>query len=95
MWSETLRKYSDPDRVLRNAQKHLGQDVQIMESTRKDKKFMVFHDNKWIHFGMKGYVDFSKSQDRTQLQKFQSRNRRFKDAPKWTPSYLSYYLLWE
>lgn len=60
-----LSQWSNPTIAKKNAIKYLGKDVLFEPSTKKDKKFMVFNPNtnKWIHFGMKNYEDFTKHQD--------------------------------
>lgn len=63
-------------------------------SDRKDKKFMVIHSNKKIHFGQMGYEDWLKHHDTQRRRHFRTRNRRWKNAPKWTPAYLAYHILW-
>ena len=46
------------NQVLKNAKSYLGNDVIILPSTRKNKKFMIMNpDNKYVHFGDKRYED--------------------------------------
>ena len=90
-----LLKYSDPQRVKVLAKQFLGKDVPLYVSTRKDKKYMVFNpDGKKVHFGQMGMEDFSKHLDLERRDRFVSRNKKWKDAPMWTPAWLSFYLLW-
>ena len=90
-----LLKYSDPQRVKVLAKQFLGKDVPLYVSTRKDKKYMVFNpDGKKVHFGQMGFQDFSKHLDLERRDRFVSRNKKWKDAPMWTPAWLSFYLLW-
>lgn len=46
------------------------------ESTRKHKKYMVKHNNKWIHFGDKRYQHY---QDATNLKLYSDMNHMDKD----------------
>lgn len=92
---EELLKYSNPKRVRALVKQYLGDDVKLYVSTRKNKKYMVIdpEDNK-IHFGQMGMEDYSKHMDLKRRELFMTRNKRWKDAPMWSPAYLSYYLLW-
>jgi hypothetical protein len=75
--------------------KYYGKDVDLYESTRKDKKFMVQRpDGKWVHFGQKGYQDWHHHKDPVRRERFRQRNKRWAEAEKWTPSHLAYYILW-
>jgi hypothetical protein len=51
-------------------------------------------EDKWIHFGQMGYEDFTRHGDPVRRARFKTRNRRWATADKWTPAFLSYYLLW-
>ena len=85
-----LTDYSDPREVTRRGLK-LG--LKVEPSTRKDKKYMVF-DGKPIHFGQMGYEDFTKHKDEKRRTSFQKRNHKWAAAPRNTPAWLSYHLLW-
>ena len=41
-----------------------------------------------------GMEDFSKHLDLERRDRFVSRNKKWKDAPMWTPAWLSFYVLW-
>lgn len=87
--------FSNPSKVQKLANKYLGKDVDIYLSTRKNKKYMVLSpENKWIHFGAFPYEDFTKHNDKKRRESFRKRNAKFENAPKWSPSYLSWHLLW-
>jgi len=79
-----------------NVRKYLGKDIEVKPSTRKNKKVMVLNPetNKWIHFGEKGYIDYTASQDINKLMLFRKRNDKWKNAPKWSPAYLAWWILW-
>lgn len=92
---EEMEKYSNPDIVREMADKYLGPDVPVYYSTRKDKKYMVQNpEGKWIHFGFYGMEDFTKHRNLRRRDAFRIRNAKWAKSPKWSASYLSYYLLW-
>ena len=49
------------------------------KSTRKNKKYMVFYNDKWIHFGDKRYQHF---EDKTGLGEYSYLNHLDKDRRK-------------
>ena len=92
---EEMEKYSNPDIVREMADKYLGPDVPIHYSTRKDKKYMVQNpEGKWIHFGQMGYEDFTRHRNLRRRDAFRTRNKKWATSQKWTPAWLSYWLLW-
>mgnify|MGYP001277143219 CR=1 FL=1 len=88
---EKLKGYSDPAKV-----KKLGKDLgyDIKPSTRKDKKYMVEVGDKTIHFGQLPYEDWTKHKDPERRKRFLTRNKKWKDAPKDSPAWFSYHILW-
>lgn len=92
----SIFNYSNPRIVRKMADKYLGKNVKVYLSTRKDKKYMVLNPstNKMVHFGAMDYEDFTKHQSELRRQYFRARNHKWRDAEKYTPSWLSYYLLW-
>jgi hypothetical protein len=87
-----LHEVSDPHKVNEKAMElHLNE---IHPSSRKHKKYMVFDGRTMIHFGAIDYVDFTKDHDERKRERFRMRNRRWRDAPRYSPSWLSYHLLW-
>lgn len=92
---EELMKYSNPAKVRKNARFFFGEDIKIRISTRKNKKYMIEDpDGKWVHFGAWGMEDYTLHRDKDRLRAFRSRNRAWRDAPTYSPRYLSYWLLW-
>lgn len=90
---ELLKQYSDFDAVNKKAKQLLGTGVNV--STRVDKKYMIMSpDGKMIHFGMWGSEDYTKHKNKLRREHFQKRNKKWATSPKWSPSFLSYYLLW-
>jgi len=89
---EELRKFSDPEYVMQKA-KSMGLNP-VHESSRKDKKYMVFDGRKMVHFGQMKYYDWTYDHDEERRKKFRKRNWKWQFAPKYSPAYLSWYLLW-
>ena len=102
-----LSDYSDPEIVLYRAKFYFGEDVKLLQSTRKTKKYMIFnpYNNKFVHFGQMGYKDFTKY---VQLYNLETANkhrtkylkRALKIKGNWidnqySPNYLSMLLLWD
>ena len=90
---EELAKYSNFNTVNTKANQLLGAPVIV--STRKDKKYMIKNpQGKWVHFGQWGAEDATKHKDTIRINNFKKRNAKWANSPKWSPAYLSYYLLW-
>ena len=89
---DQMREYSDPDYVMAKAQE-LGYNP-IHESSRKDKKYMVFDGHKMVHFGQFGAIDYTKSLDPRKRMNFRKRNWRWEYTPQYSASNLSFTLLW-
>ena len=89
-----LRNYSDPEYVMNKA-KMMGLNP-VHESSRKDKKYMVYSpiEHKMIHFGQSNYYDWTYAHDENRRERFKKRNWKWQFAPKYSPAYLSWYLLW-
>ena len=87
-----LRNYSDPEYVMNKA-KMMGLNP-VHESSRKDKKYMVFDGRTMVHFGQMGYEDASKHNDIDRINRFKKRNWKWQNSPKYSPAYLSWHLLW-
>ena len=88
------------DQVIKNAKSYLGNDVIILQSTRKNKKFMIMNpENKYVHFGDKRYKDFTqdnKNKDRQQnyLKRSSNIKGNWKNN-KYSPNNLSMNILWK
>jgi len=92
---EKICEVSNPELVLKQLKKYYGDDVDLYLSSSKNKKYMVFNeDGKKIHFESIIHEDYTKHKDKKRRQNFRNRNRKWKDADKYTPAHLSYYLLW-
>ena len=93
MKRDEIKKYSNPDKVMKIAKKLGLNPVEI--STRKDKKYMIYDNNGDVkHFGQMLYHDYTKTNDKSKLDAFMNRNNRWYHAPKYSPAWLSAYLLW-
>ena len=88
-----LKKYSNPEIVMMKA-RDMGLNT-VRVSTRKDKKYMVYDNNKkLVHFGQMGYEDFTKHKDNKRKDNFKKRNIKWGYTSKYTPAWLSFWLLW-
>ena len=87
-----LRNYSDPEYVMQKA-KMMGLNP-VHESSRKDKKYMVFDGRTMVHFGQMGYEDATKHNDLNRINRFKKRNWKWQNSPKYSPAWLSWFLLW-
>ena len=58
---DQLREYSDPEFVMGKAHE-MGLNP-VHESSRKDKKYMIFDGNKMVHFGQFGATDYTRHLD--------------------------------
>ena len=81
--------------------------MELKKSTRKDKKYMIRHDNKTIHFGQQGARDFTLMNNKTNKfyepskevrenvkKNYQNRHKKDPINTPFTAGSLSYYLLW-
>ena len=89
---DQLREYSDPEYVMARAQE-MGLNP-VHESSRKDKKYMIFDGNKMVHFGQFRATDYTRHLDPKRRMNFRKRNWRWEFTPKYSASNLSYNLLW-
>ena len=87
-----LKLVSDIKEVNRKA-KELNLN-EVIPSSRTHKKYIVYYGYKMVHFGDINYEGFTKHKDDKRRINFKIRNRRFINRPVYTPSYLSYFLLW-
>ena len=70
--------------------------VILSPSTRKDKKYMMtFENNLIIHFGAKGYEDYTIHKDNIRKNHYIKRHQVNEDwMNPYSPGALSAYLLW-
>lgn len=88
-----IELFSNPKIVQEKAREY---GLEVVYSPRKGKKYRTVNPetNKFVDFGSIDYEDFTKHQDEKRRQLFRTRNRKWKDAPKYSASWLSYYILW-
>jgi hypothetical protein len=86
-----MSDYTTPAEVERRAAKFY---LQVYPSSRASKKYMIHDGRKWVHFGAAGYQDFTKHHDEKRRANFRKRNAKWATAPRLSPAWLSYYLLW-
>ena len=89
-----INKYSNSSIVMKKAKELHLNPIQL--SSRKDKKYMVLdpNTNKMVHFGQMGYEDYTIHKDEKRRELFKKRNHKWATAEKYSPAWLSYYLLW-
>ena len=102
-----LSDYSDYESVLKRAKIFYGDNVELLPSTRKTKKYMIKNKftNKYVHFGAMGYLDYTKYVQFIDLKTAnEHRSRYLKRALNikgnwennpYAPNYLSILLLWD
>ena len=80
--------------------KRLGA-TELRPSWRKGKKLAVLFRGRWIHFGAKGYEDFTTHRDLVRRASYRKRHRGILLADgrpaykvKTTPAFWAYYILW-
>jgi len=94
-----LQKYSDIERVIENAKRYLGNDVEIYPATHPKSKFMVFDPVKYkfVEFGAMGYQDYTKHQDEKRRQGYLKRANAIKGDwknNKYSKNNLAINILW-
>lgn len=87
-----ILEFSNPETVRQKGNELYLNPVHL--SSRKDKKYMVFDGYKMVHFGQMGYGDFTKHNDEEKRKRFKQRNHKWKNAPRYSPAFLAYHLLW-
>jgi len=91
---DKICEVSNPELVLKQLKKYYGDDIDLYLSSSKNKKYMVFDEQgKKIHFGDLRFCDYTKHKDKQRRNNFRNRNRRWRNAEKYSPAHLSYYLL--
>lgn len=95
---EELRKWSNPEEVLKKAEKYLGKDIDLYISSKKGKKYMVQNpQGKWVHFGQLGFQDFTKHQDEKRRENYLKRTANMKGNwknDKYSANNLARNILW-
>lgn len=86
--------------TLRNKALKLGAS-EFGISNRRTKKFFVSYNDKIIHFGAKGFSDYTQHKDKERRDRYRSRHKkiRLKDGSyayknKNQPAFWAYNILW-
>lgn len=69
-------------------------DATLEKSSRKDKKLMLKVNGDTIHFGAKGYSDFTKHKDNNRKDRYIGRHEKNEDWNKLNAGALSRFVLW-
>jgi hypothetical protein len=88
-----IELFSNPEIVRKKAREY---GLEVVYSPRKNKKYRIVNPetNKFVDFGSIYYEDHTKHQNLKRLEAFKKRNRKWKDAPKYSSAWASYHLLW-
>ena len=96
--SNPLELFSNYDEAKRKTREYLGQDVKLLISPRKDKKYRVYDPNgKAVDFGQMGYEDYTKHRDNERRERYLKRAKNIKGNWKnnpYSPNNLSLHILW-
>jgi len=95
---DELIKYSDPQRVSKNALDYFGKAVPIYLSSKPNKKYMLRKpDGKYVHFGEMGHEDHTRHRDKDRRDRYLKRAMGIKGnwySNEYSPNMLSIHLLW-
>lgn len=96
--SNPLELFSNYNEAKRKTREYLGQDVKLLISPRKDKKYRIFDPNgKAVDFGQMGYEDYTKHRDDKRRERYLKRAKNIKGNWKnnpYSPNNLSMNILW-
>ena len=96
---DPIWEYSNPRRVSRKMERYSDGKVEVYRSTRKDKKYMIYHPdtNKKVHFGQMGYEDYTKHKDKSRRERYLARATNIRgnwENDAYSPNNLSIHILW-
>jgi len=88
-----IELFSNPEIVRKKAREY---GLEVVYSPRKNKKYRIVNPetNKYQDFGSLFHKDFTLTGDEERKRLFRLRNHKWKDAPKYSAAWLSYWLLW-
>jgi hypothetical protein len=94
-----INLYSNPYVAQQRAVKYLGDNAQLYLSSRKDKKYQIYDPTlqKWVHFGQRGYEDYTIHHDDERRRRYLNRATKIKGNWKnnpYSPNNLSINILW-
>ncbi len=99
MFSEKLKKVSNPETVKRRAKQIYATGVKIVESRAKSKKYaLIKPDGKRINFGSIDYEDYTKHKNAIRRDNYLKRSAGIKSnwkGNKYSANSLSRRLLWD
>lgn len=75
----------------------MTETVYLCSSFKPDKKYMVEIGNKTVHFGAKGYSDYTRHKDKDRMRRYEqrhSRNETWSKSGMKTAGFWSKWLLW-
>jgi hypothetical protein len=93
---DELYNFSNPKEAQKKAFKYIDKSAILYKSSNPKKKYMIFDPNinKMVHFGQMDFEDATHHNNKKRIDNFKKRNWKWANNPKYTPSFLSYYLLW-
>ena len=94
-----LLKVSDPEKVLKNLKKYLGDDVKLYISNTKMHKYYVINpnNNHKVNFGNMNYQDYTRHNDKDRREAYLRRSEGIKGNwrdNKYSPNNISRVGLW-
>jgi len=88
-----------PVQIKNRAYAYGAQD--IVNSWRRNKKYAVLYNNKWIHFGDNRYQDFTTHRDHSRRKNYRSRSSQIRNRSgaltyrnKNYANFWAYHVLW-
>lgn len=94
-----LSQFSNYNTAKKNTREYLGDDVKLLISPRKDKKYRVYNpDGNPVDFGQMGYEDYTFHGDEKRRDRYLKRatniKGKWRDNP-YSPNMLSLKILWD
>ena len=93
-----LTLFSNYNVAKKKAREYLGDDVELLISPRKDKKYRVYDPSgKPVDFGQMDYEDYTKHKDEERRERYLKRARNIKGnwrSNPYSPNNLSINILW-
>lgn len=94
-----LSQFSNYNTAKKNAREYLGDDVKLLISPRKNKKYRVYApDGNPVDFGQMGYEDYTMHGDEKRRDRYLKRatniKGKWRDDP-YSPNMLSLKILWD
>ena len=87
-----IELFSNPKIVQEKAREY---GLEVVYSPRKNKKYRIVNpENKFVDFGEIGYEDYTKHQNLKRLEAFKKRNAKWYNSMKYSPAWLSAWILW-